>query len=663
MSDPQAEPSLFAEFTPPTAEEWIEATVASLKGKPIEKLTYLSYEGIPLDPLLNAAKTANLSATTPGQFPYRRGTQGEADPDQPWLIAQRLEGTKPEKLNEQLRHDLAHGQTAVFWGPESHFTADDVRTIFTGVDFGQTPLFIPYFQGLLVLAQMAAARPDGLAQLRGGLLHDPIVWLAGKGSQPLDALYDQTAVLTRWARQNAPNLHTLAVFAIYQECGANAVQEIGLLLATAVHHIRQLQQRGLAVDEIGGRMTAVFSTGSDFFMEIAKLRAARSVWAQMMAAFGGNETTQKLTIHAQTSESSKSALDLHVNMLRATTAAFAAALGGADSIEITPFDTPQRPSTDFSRRIARNVHHILQDEVNLARLLDPAGGSYAVEHLTDELAQRGWAYFQEIEAAGGIVAALQAGTIQAQIAATAAARQKDLATRKTVMVGTNLYANLGEERLPQPEPVVDEIPLTRDPQPALAALASAKPENLVARAIAAAQAGATIAQLQESLLAGAEEVEVEPVRPFRADAPFVRLRHQAEAYAKDQGHPPRIFLANMGPLRQHKARADFSRGFFEVGGFELIDSEGFASSEAAATAALASGATVTVICSTDDTYPDIVPPLVQGIKAQQPDALVILAGYPKDQIEAHKAAGIDAFIYLGADCLALNQWLQEKLSR
>ncbi|MCB0293380.1 MAG: methylmalonyl-CoA mutase, partial [Calditrichaeota bacterium] len=211
---------------------------------------------------------------------------------------------------------------------------------------------------------------DDLAVLRGGLLHDPVAWLAGNGSQPLDALYDQTAVLTRWASDHAPNLHTVAVMpVIYHEAGANAVQEIGLLLATAVHHIRQLQQRGLSVDEIGERITAVFSLGSDFFMEIAKLRAARSTWAQMMAAFGGSESAQKLTIHAQTSASGKSALDPYVNMLRATTEAFAAALGGADSIEIAPFDVPQRPSTDFSRRIARNVHHILQDEVNLARLL------------------------------------------------------------------------------------------------------------------------------------------------------------------------------------------------------------------------------------------------------------------------------------------------------
>ncbi|MCB8925918.1 MAG: methylmalonyl-CoA mutase [Ardenticatenaceae bacterium] len=663
--DPQAAP-LFAEFSPPTAEEWLEATIASLKGKPIEKLTHHSYEGIAIEPLLSREATAEFADTTPGQFPYRRGTKATVNAEQPWLIAQQLAGPNPQQLNEQLRHDLAQGQTAVSWVPEFDFTAADVRTIFNGVDLGQIPLFVPYLPGLPLLAQLAAARPDDLAALRGGLLHDPVAWLAGMGSQPLDALYDQTAVLTRWAIDHAPNLHTVAVMpVIYHEAGANAVQEIGLLLATAVHHMRELQQRGLSVDEIGERITAVFSLGSDFFMEIAKLRAARSTWAQMMAAFGGSESAHKLTIHAQTSASSKSPLDPYVNMLRATTEAFAAALGGADSIEIAPFDMPQRPSTDFSRRIARNVHHILQDEVNLARLLDPAGGAYAVEHLTDELAQRGWAYFQEIEAAGGIVAVLQAGTVQAQIATTAAARQKDLATRKTVMVGTNLYANLAETPLPQPE--AEPVLLTRkeekpDPKPALTALANAAPDAQVSLAIAAAQAGATLAQLRETLVGKGENVEVMALRPFHPAAPFATLRRWANQYTEDQGHRPQIFLANMGPLRQHKARADFSRSFFEVGGFELLDSDGFASPAAAAQAALESGAQAVVICSSDDTYPEIVPPLVQSIKSQQPDTAVILAGYPKEQIEAHKAAGIDAFIHLGADCLALNQWLQARLS-
>lgn len=658
------ETSLFAEFSPPTHEEWVAAAVASLKDKPLDKLTHLTYEGIPIAPLLGPEATADLPATAPGQFPFRRGTHGDVNLDQPWLIAQPLAGSDPAKLNEQLRYDLAHGQTAVSWPINDHFTADDIRTVLTDVKLVDVPLFIPCPHGLPPLAALAAACPNDLARLHGGLLYDPVAWLAGEGNQPLKAMYDATAVLTQWAIENAPHLHTLAVMpAHYRECGAHAVQEIALMLATAVYHIRQLQQRGLDINTIGSRLLVMFGLGSDFFMTVAKLRAARTVWAQMMAAFGGNTAAQKITIHAQTSASNKSRLDPHVNMLRATTEAFAAALGGADSIEITPFDAPQHTPDEFSRRIARNVHLILQNEVNLAQLLDPAGGSYIVEYLTEELAQRGWSLFQEIEAAGGVVAALQTGMIQQHIGETAAARQNDLATRKTVMVGTNMYPNRGEKLLPQTE--VTAVPLTHqekgDLSQMLAALHKAEPANQMARAVAAAEAGASLEQLSEVMFAEAEKIEVERLRPFLAADPFVQLRHWANEYAKAQGHPPRIFLANMGPLRQHKARADFARSFFEIGGFEIVQSEGFASPEAAANAVHESGAKAVVICSTDETYPALVPPLMQGIKAQQPGTVVILAGYPQDQIEAHKAAGIDAFIHLGADCLALNQWLQTKM--
>lgn len=655
MSDDlQAKTDFFAEFTPPTAEEWLAATVASLKGKPVEKLTHHSYEGIPIAPLLNAVP--KLTAV-PGQFPYQRGTDSQT----PWLIAQALVGNDPKKLNEQLKQGLANGQTAVFFSLKAYSTANDLQTIFNDVNLSQTPLFLLCKNGLPALAQLAAAEIE-LSNVQGSLLHDPVARLATIGEQPIDALYNQTAVLTQWASKQAPNLHTLAVMpSVYRDAGAHAVQEIGLLLATAVTHIRQLQQRGVSVDEIGERITAVFSIGSDFFMEIAKLRAARAVWAQMMAAFGGNKPAQQLTIHAQTSPSNKSQLDPHVNMLRMTTEAFAAALGGANSIQLSPFDEPLRQSNDFSRRIARNVQIILQEEVNLARLADPAGGSYLVEHLTEELAQRGWAYFQEIEAAGGLLTALKEGIVQQQIGATAVARQKDLAKRKAVMVGTNMYPNVGEKPLPQPEPTPHNSKSEQKPDAALAALVTAPPNELMTKAIAAAQAGATLEQLQTALFAGKELMMVERIRPFQPDTPFVELRKKADLFAKENGRSPQIFLANMGPLRQHKARADFTRGFFEVGGFELLNPSGFDSPEAAAKAALDSGTTAIVICSTDEAYQQIVPPLAQAIKTQLPDATLILAGYPKEQIEAHKTVGIDEFIYLGADCLAVNQWLQGKL--
>lgn len=657
--------NLFTEFSPPSYEAWVEATVKSLKGRPFSSLISQMVEGIEIRPFYTQADTADLLhiGTQPGQPPYVRGN---STTPQPWLIAQNVSASKPKEINRRLKRGLSRGQTAVFWVPEATFTAEDFRTTLAEADLTAVPLFLLGQHGLPLLAQLAAAKDSDLTWLRGGLFHDPLAFLAAEGSFPLVVAYDQTAVTCQWAQQNAPHFATLAVLPLlYHEAGANAVQELALMLATAVHHIRELQERGLSVNSLAPQMWAVFAIGGDFFMEVAKFRAARLVWAQMIAAFGGDENAQKLKVHAQTAAANKSSLDPHVNMLRVTAEAFAAALGGVQSLQTTPYDERLHQTDEFSQRIARNVQIILQEEVNLTQLIDPAAGAYYVDILTDELARRSWALFQEIEAQGGILAALQNGFVQKQITQTAVIRQENLATRESVLVGTNMYPNLDEERPRRPSPEVEGILLTRKPDPtaALRKLQEASPANWMTAAIEAAAAGATSHQITDALLVDAESVTVSALEPFQAATPFAQLRKNADRYVKRNGRRPQLFLAKMGSLRQHKARADFARSFFEVGGFGIVDSGGFETVEEAAQAASEIGTVAVVICSTDETYPEIVPPLVQKIKEWEEETAVILAGYPKDQIKAHKAAGIDAFIHLGADCLALNQWLQTKIER
>jgi methylmalonyl-CoA mutase len=316
-----------------------------------------------------------------------------------------------------------------------------------------------------------------------------------------------------------------------------------------------------------------------------------------------------MNIHTCTSAINKTVYDPYVNMLRTTIEAFAGAAGGTDSMQVAPFDAPFRQPDEFSRRIARNQQLILQHEVGLSRTIDPAGGSYYVEYLTDWLARQAWTLFQEVEKQGGMFKALQAGFVQDQVAAVAAQRLTNLERRKDVMVGVNMYPNLAEE---SPTFVYD------DNQP------------------------------NDKLI----------IPLLRLAASYEKLRHNASAYRQRTGTTPRIFLANLGSYR---ARADFTTGFFEVGGFEIINNGRFNSPEEAAQAALDSDAPVVVICSTDDNYPQIVPPLVSTIKAQKPDVVVILAGYPQDQIDAHRAAGIDEFIYIRANCYEMNRWLQQRI--
>jgi methylmalonyl-CoA mutase len=400
----------------------------------------------------------------------------------------------------------------------------------------------------------------------------------------------------------------------------------------------------------------------------------------VVKAFGGSDEAQKITIHARTAAWNKTVRDPYVNMLRVTTEAFAGAVGGANSLHTAPFDEPLGQADEFSRRIARNTQIILQNEAHLTRVLDPAGGSWYVEKLTDELARATWALFQAVEEQGGMSAALQAGFPQAEAAKTAAARAKNFASRKDILVGTNKYANIQEASPESSAPQLAQLHQTRAKAIAayrteldneqsttvlnlLSKVMKADDAAVLDAAIEAALAGATLGELARTLRTNDEtQTTIAPLTPYRAAEPFEALRDFAENYEAQHGHPPQVFLANIGPIPKHKPRADFSTDFFRVGGFEVLSNNGFETPQAAAEAALESGAPVVVICGTDDIYPEVVPPLTQAVKASNPDIAVILAGYPADQLEAHKAAGVDEFIHVRADVVDILGRLQTQLN-
>jgi methylmalonyl-CoA mutase len=419
-----------------------------------------------------------------------------------------------------------------------------------------------------------------------------------------------------------------------------------------------------------------FSLGSNFFMEVAKLRAARILWAKVVAEFGGNADSQKMRIHARTSSWTKTLYDPNVNMLRSTTEAFSGVLGGCDSMHISPLDEVARVPSDFTRRVARNAHTVLRDEAGLTRTIDPAGGSWYVENLTDTVARKGWDLFREVEKQGGMAKALHAGYPQEQVAAVSAERAKAYAQRRDVFVGTNMYANAADQPLEVSD--VDHTALQRtraaelkayrdaaDPewrQSALEKLTQAAPEDLIDAAVHAVLGGATVADLCGALCTS-ETMDplIDPVKIERGAEAFERLRRRSESFAASTGAKPKVFLANMGPIPQHKARADFSRGFLEVGAFDVIGNNGFETPDQAVKAALDSGASAVVICSTDKTYPDLVPPIAKAIKDAKPDASVLVAGYPSDHIDAFKQAGVDDFIHVRANCYELLDKLQNNM--
>jgi methylmalonyl-CoA mutase len=384
-------------------------------------------------------------------------------------------------------------------------------------------------------------------------------------------------------------------------------------------------------------------------MEIAKFRAFRLLWSRVLAAFGDANLAGAATAHARTARFDKTALDPHVNMLRATTETLSAVLGGVDSVQVGAFDEVLASSDDFSRRIARNIALMLAEEFNFSEVVDAAGGSWLVEKVSDDLARKSWALFQEIEKKGGFVVGLTSGEIQKLLAAAGAEKRKQVDTRRLAILGTNLFPNLREK--PNPAPVVHSSTALPGGAPEVLKLTGRDWAGRLAKAVVAAEKGAPLDALSEALVPAVEGATVKPVQIWRAAEGFEALRAIADRYAAASGQRPRVFLAKFGPVKQHKPRADFSAGFFAVGGFEAVGKEAFTVPEAAAEAAVKSGAPVIVLCSTDETYPALVPPFAAAVKAAQPGAIIVLAGLPAEPatVAAFKQAGVDEFIHVRAN--------------
>jgi methylmalonyl-CoA mutase len=423
--------------------------------------------------------------------------------------------------------------------------------------------------------------------------------------------------------------------------------------------------KGLHIRDISDSIAFTIGIGPFYFMEISKLRAARMVWAQIIEAYGGDSGSRKMSVHGRTSFFNQTTYDPYVNMLRTTTEAFSAIVGGVDSLFTNFFDEPYGTPEEFSRRTARNIQIILKEESHLDQIIDPAGGSYYVEKLTHEVATKAWQRFQEIQGMGGMLKALEKGIPQKEIEEVSKKRSADYASRKSRIVGTNMYANPIEEKLKyrpidtenihklQKENLNNHRASTENKsilQDLLIQLKQTGDSEIIQVGADAFQKGATIGDISSIIKTSSGETpNIQPINQHRASEMFELLRDSADLYKSKTGTKPKVFLVTIGPLAQHKARADFSKGFFEVGGFEVIYSRGFDTTDEAIHSALESQASAVVICSTDETYPALVPEITKKLKEKKPEIIIVLAGYPKDQIEEHKKTGVDEFIYLGAN--------------
>lgn len=712
----------FDEFTPPTYEEWVDACNALLKGKPFEKTMYTpTYEGITFDPIYtwrtgpSAVDDILPVDDYPGMGDFVRGAKVNGYKCAPWGIAQACDETLPKENNELLKHEIDKGSTVYnirLDTPTMHgvdaqnakhvgnigvsiTTLEDMSTLLDGLDLKKYPIMIYCGADSMRMIALAAAalkaKGEPVENLHGVIGANLLAQMAkaGRLRQSLESHYDDMAEAIRWTTKNAPNLRTIFVRSdIFSRGGANAVQETAYTFGMAVEYIRAMLKRGLSIHDIARSIQFGFNTGATFYIEIAKLRAARQVWANILEAFGADEADRGAVIHARPAYFTKTIFDIGVNMLRNTTEIFSAVVGGVDTYENEPYDETVRKGDEFSRRIARNVQILLQEEFGMLRPIDPAGGSWAIEALTKEMAEKVWAEFQKIEDLGGMKKAFEAGYPQEQILEVVKKRFKALDLRKDRAVGTNMYPNMTEVLLePRPE---DTPALKKELSEAAAAYRKTidkefmgkkleelegTEEGRLDKAIEAFMAGATVGEVREALKGEESGVEgIKPITEHRWTERFEQLRFDTEAYKKETGRNVEVFLANMGKIPQHKARADFSTSFLQVGEFNVHLNDGFQDDEGKPGSrwekcieALKAGCDdqgtpydCAVICSKDDTYPEDVPALAPKMKEILGNGTLFLAGAaPKDLEKVYREAGVDDFISVKANCYEILRNLQK----
>ncbi len=695
---------LFSEFTIPSYEEWKEEATRLLKGKPFEKAMYTkTAEGITIEPIYRKEDLEKLIhiETLPGYAPYVRGTKVDSCIEKPWQMAQIIYEGLPKSFNEALIHDLYKGQTSLAIAFDENtlkgIDADDANAKNIGfrglslsslkdincalndividvlplhIDVGHDPVALT-----AVIGAYAESHNINLKDLSGVLGYDPLAYAAKNGDLTisLKSAYEKMEKVISWCQKNDCPLRTILVQGHpYHDGGIDSVQELAFVLATAAEYIQELLDLGLTIKQISKRIAISISIGSNYFMEIAKIRALRMLYSTLIESFGGDEEDQKVFIHAKTSSWTKTVYDPYVNMLRNASEAFSAAVGNVDSLTVVPFDEPIREADSFSRRVSRNVQYFLTDECHLTQPIDPSGGSWYIETLTAQISEKAWENFKSIINEGGMSTLLSNGEIAQRVISKYDERFVNMAKRKKVWVGVNNYANMTEIKLEPREIDRDTIVNTRinsvkeykanakksDLSEKLETYAN---ESSLENAIAAILSGATIGELNKAIKKDDETYKAVAVKMRRGGEKFEQLRDKTESMA-DNGKRPKVFSINLGPIPQHKPRADFSRGFFEVGAFEVIGNDGFKTDEEAIKAALESNADVGIICSTDATYPESVPVIAKGIKQKNPNMIVMLAGRPTKELEpVYREAGVDYFIYMGANCYDLLSTIQKEV--
>ncbi|MCM1004779.1 MAG: methylmalonyl-CoA mutase small subunit [Prevotella sp.] len=611
---------LFDMFPPISTEEWMAKINADLKGADFnKKLVWRTNEGFNVMPFYRAEDLEKLShlGTMPGQFPYVRGTRTNND----WLIRQDIiEGETAAELNAAARHALDRGVDSLGFCVCDKLDAKAIEELLKDIDLKKVEVNFnccPSNSVAVAKVLVDYLKAKGLENdFRGSVSYNPFRPMLKKGVVPTTC-FCETAKELLDVVNDVPHLRCLSVDSyILGNAGAYITQELGYALAWGAQYLTALTDKGLEADAIAKRIKFNMNISSNYFMEIAKFRAGRMLWAEIVKAYepkAENCCCSKMKVHAVTSQFNQTIYDAHVNLLRSMTETMSAALAGVDSIETLPFDLQYQKPDEFSERIARNQQIMLREESHLNKVVDPAGGSYYIETLTASIADVAWKLFNEVIDNGGFYEELAKGNIQKAVNESGVKRHTDVARRKEILLGTNQYPNFNEF-------AADKI----------------KKE-------CGCGCGCGCK----------EEGTVEALNMDRAASQFEALRLQTE----HSGKRPKVFMLTIGNLAMRLARAQFSSNFFGCAGYEIIDNLGFETVQAGVDAALEKGAEVVVLCSSDDEYAELAS---EAFKYLNGRAEFVVAGAPAC-MEDLKAVGIENFIHVRVNVLETLQGFNAKL--
>lgn len=602
---------LFTEFPPISTEKWEEVITKDLKGADYEKkLVWKTIEGFNVKPYYRAEDLEGLEYLNgnPSQKPYVRGKKSN---DNIWDIRQDIRESDPVKANGFALEATKRGVNSLGMCACKVKSLSDMEALLKGINPEQVKINFrcakDYTATLKLFVEFLQKHSYDAQKVAGSCSWDMFRHALKHGAFQKGEEGDLQAAkeLVEYAKANLPQFHALAIHGMmFHNAGSNIVQELGFSLAAANELIARLTDMGCKMEHVASSIVINFATGSNYFMEIAKIRAARLLWSKMVEQYQPQcDCAYKLFINATSSTWNKSVYDPYVNMLRTTTETMSAAIAGADSISVMPFDVAYKESDEFGYRIARNQQLLLKEESYMDKIVDPAAGSYYIENLTNSIAQHAWQCFLSVEDKGGFCKAIREGFVQEEVEKTAQKRDMEIATRKTTILGTNQYPNLQEK-------MADKL------------------------------------ESKECCCKCAcEGNEIKVLRQYRGAEAFEQLRMATE----QSGRRPKVFLLTYGNLAMRKARSGFATNFFGVAGYEVIDNAGFSTAEEGVKAALESKAEVVVMCSSDDEYAEIAEAVCKGLKGKVKS--IVLAGYPKEMIDTYKGHGIDEFIHVKTNAL------------